>query len=242
MIIFASWVAFILLSIVAIPVASLLDRRKLQADLLAAETERSQDESASDAFAEAEAEAEDEDEAFAEATSSDFLIDPDGVESRVADILDGLGGDDMVAQFPDFDLAYLAAAYPGGPAEHGSANLTLLKAGVQSCVRKSWLLGRLSSYWLVKGDADKAFQAGVQSLLAASDTGAEEVAVTINFLQPVFAGAKQKDLATKLETMQSVSDGPVDAKQIKKLVKKMGNRKSKAAVLEAAELLFDKGL
>jgi hypothetical protein len=230
MIIFASWVAFILLSIIAIPVASLLDRRRLQADLLAAEAERSQDESASEAFAEAEA------------TSSDFLIDPDGVESRVADILDGLGGDDMVAQFPDLDLAYLAAAYPGGPAEHGSANLTLLKAGVQSSVRKSWLLGRLSSYWLVKGDADKAFQAGVQSLLSASDTGAEEVAVTINFLQPVFAGAKQKDLATKLETMQSVSDGPVDAKQIKKLVKKMGNRKSKAAVLEAAELLFDKGL
>ncbi|MCH1439687.1 MAG: hypothetical protein L7W43_08520, partial [Rubripirellula sp.] len=169
-------------------------------------------------------------------------IERDGSETREADTLDGLGGEEMVSQFPDFDIAYLTAACPGGAADIGTANLTLLKTGVRSCVRKSWLLGRISSYWLVKGDADKAFQFGIQSLLAASDVNAPDVAVTINFLQPVFAAAKQKDLATKLGTMLAEADGPVDAKQMKKMVKKMGNRKSKAAISEAAALLFSKGL
>ena len=237
MLFFYLWVAFIGLSIIAIPVASSLDKRQLQAALSAAEALESQGGSDAEQFDEPEADA-----AVAEPTPSVFEIDADGVEVRLVDALDGLDGEDMIAQFPDFDLAYLLAAYPGGPAEHRSANLTLLKTGMLSCVRKSWLLGRLCSYWLVKGDADKAFQFGVQSLLAANDTSAQDVAVTINFLQPVFASVKQKDLATKLETMQSVQDGPVDKKQLKKLVKKMGNRKSKAAVRQAAELLFDKGL
>ena len=240
MILFFVWVAFICLSIIAIPVAAAVDNRKLRAEFAAAEADpmrAGEDQGESELGGPVEGEAEIE-----EAGVSAFEIEPDGSETRQAEILDGLGGEDMVAQFPDFDVAYLNAACPGGAGQAGSANLTLLKSGLRSCVRKSWLLGRISSYWLVKGDADKAFLFGVQSLLASNDTNANDVAATLNFLQPVFAAAKQKDLATKLETMLSGADGPVDAKQMKKLVKKMGNRKSKAAVSEAATLLFAKGL
>jgi hypothetical protein len=236
MISFAFWVVFILLSIVAIPVAASLDKRRLRAQLASAESEAiSEVEEPSEELAEGEAESE-------EPAASIFDVEPDGSETRQAEILDGLGGDDMVSQFPDFDVAYLNAACPGGAAEAGSANLTLMKTGITSCVRKSWLLGRISCYWMVKGDADKAFQFGVQSLLAAQDVAAQDVTATLSFLQAVFAGAKQKDLAAKLETMQSGAEGPVDAKQMKKLVKKMGNRKSKAAVSDAAARLFAKGL
>ena len=238
MILFFVWVAFICLTIIAIPVAAALDKRKLRAEFAEADAmnaREDQGESEFDGSVEGEAEIE-------EAGVSAFEVELDGSETRQADILDGLGGEDMVAQFPDFDLAYLNAACPGGTGQAGSANMTLLKTGVASCVRKSWLLGRISSYWLVKGDADKAFLFGVQSLLATDDANEHDVAATINFLQPVFAAAKQKDLATKLETMLTDAAGPVDAKQMKKLVKKMGNRNSKAAVSEAATLLFAKGL
>lgn len=240
MLLFSLWVAFICLSIIAIPVAAMLDNRKLSRGLAAAEAAAMSDggdqaEGELDGSSEGEAEIEDE-------ASSLFDVEVDGSETRQADILDGLVGEGMIAQFPDFDVAYLTAACPGGATEVGSANLTLLKSGLAACVRKSWILGRISSYWLVKGDADKAFHFGVQSLLAAEDVTAHDVAGTISFLQPVFAGAKQKDLATKLETMLPAAEGPLDAKQMKKLVKKMGNRKSKAAVSEAATLLFAKGL
>ncbi len=236
MLFFSLWVAFICVSIIAIPVAATLDKRKLRAELAAAEAEAISD---MDEPMEDVGEVEESQE---ESMPSLFDVEVDGAETRQAGDLDGLGGDEMVSQFPDFDVAYLTAACPAGAGDVGTANLTLLKSGVRSCVRKSWLLGRISSYWLVKGDADKAFQFGVQSLLAAGDVTAQDVAGTINFLQPVFAAAKQKDLATKLETMLPGTDGAVDAKQMKKLVKKMGNRKSKAAVSEAAALLFSKGL
>ena len=236
MLFFSLWVAFICLSIIALPVAATLDKRKLRADFAAAEAEAMSD------AEEPVAEVGEVEESPEESMTSLFDVEVDGAEMRQADAVDGLGGDEMVSQFPDFDVAYLTAACPGGAGDVGSSNLTLLKSGVRSCVRKSWLLGRISSYWLVKGDADKAFQFGVQSVLAAGDVTAQEVAGTISFLQPVFAAAKQKDLAAKLETMLPGTDGAVDAKQMKKLVKKMGNRKSKAAVSEAAALLFSKGL
>jgi hypothetical protein len=236
MLFFSLWVAFICLSIIALPVAATLDKRKLRADFAAAEAEAMSD------AEEPVAEVGEVEESPEESMTSLFDVEVDGAEMRQADAVDGLGGDEMVSQFPDFDVAYLTAACPGGAGDVGSSNLTLLKSGVRSCVRKSWLLGRISSYWLVKGDADKAFQFGVQSVLAAGDVTAQDVAGTISFLQPVFAAAKQKDLAAKLETMLPGTDGAVDAKQMKKLVKKMGNRKSKAAVSEAAALLFSKGL
>jgi len=236
MLFFSLWVAFICLSIIALPVAATLDKRKLRADFAAAEAEAMSD------AEEPVAEVGEVEESPEESMTSLFDVEVDGAEMRQADAVDGLGGDEMVSQFPDFDVAYLTAACPGGAGDAGSSNLTLLKSGVRSCVRKSWLLGRISSYWLVKGDADKAFQFGVQSVLAAGDVTAQDVAGTISFLQPVFAAAKQKDLAAKLETMLPGTDGAVDAKQMKKLVKKMGNRKSKAAVSEAAALLFSKGL
>lgn len=236
MLFFSLWVAFICLSIIAIPVAATLDKRKLRAGFAAAEAEAMS--VADEPLAEVgEVEAVQE-----EAMTSLFDVEADGSETRQADALEGLGGEEMVSQFPDFDIAYLNAACPGGVADVGAANLTLMKTGVRFCVRKSWLLGRISSYWLVKGDAEKAFHFGVQSLLAAGDVNDQDVSGTINFLQPVFAAAKKKDLATKLETMLPGIDGPVDAKQMKKLVKKMGNKKSKEAVSEAAALLFAKGL
>ena len=237
MISFSVWVAFIFLCIFAIPFAAVMDKRKLRAEL--ADAERNAMGEAGEpeaALFEEQATLEDP------GTASVFEIEPDGVETRQADLLQGLAGEEMVAQFPDFDLAYLEAACPGGASEAGTANLTLLKSGLGGSIRKSWLLGRISCYWMMKGDAEKAFQYGVQSLLATSDVQAGDVAATITFLQPVFAAAKKKDLAAKLETLLPAGEAPVDTKQIKKLVKKMGGRKAKASVSEAAALLFAKGI
>lgn len=231
MLFFVFWVLLLVTAILAVPVASWLDKRKLEAAFSGVDSgDGYEDEAGGDEVT--------FDDAEAAAASGAFDTVPDGDEARGADLLEGLGGDDMISQFPDFDVAYLTAAYPAGPMDHDSASEGLLQNGLHGSVRKSWLLGRLSSYHLAKGDPQQAFEYGVKSLLSTNDVSAPEVAATINYLQPVFEATKHADLAAKLQSLKSLPNEDADfQKSLKKTVKKVSGRKNKALIAEAAELL-----
>ncbi|MGI9473942.1 MAG: hypothetical protein ACR2NZ_20530 [Rubripirellula sp.] len=231
MMFFVFWVILLLAVIVSVPVAAWLDKRKLEAAYSGMDSDESFE---VESFEDAEA-AEGGD---VMESSGTFETVSDGEETRGWDLLEGLSGDDGIAQHPDLDLAYLQAAYQGGPADHASASEGLLQNGVHGAVRKSWLLGRLSSYHLANSDPQQAFEYGVKSLISTHDVSAPDVAATINLLQPVFEATKHPDLAAKLQSLQTAPDEDADAKKvIKKAVKKLSARKSKATVAEAAELL-----
>ena len=238
MMFFAFWVALIAIAIASVPIASWLDKRKLAAAYSEFDPVDSLEDDSEHPDGQAESGA-----AGEPAPSSLFAIVPDGPESRTYDLLDGIIGDEAIGEFPDLDLAYLQAAYPGGATDHETASPGLLLNGVQEATRKSWLLGRLSTYWLAKGDPQQSFEYGVKSLLSTDDVSAPEVAATIHLLQPVFQATKHADLAAKLESIQPPADeDAIDPKSLKKAVKKIATRKGKVTIAEAADLLRDKSL
>jgi hypothetical protein len=67
---------------------------------------------------------------------------------------------------PDFDAAYVRAAYPTGLSEdHEHADPAILREGLATCRRKGYLLARLSSYCAWRGDALAALDYAVAAVL-----------------------------------------------------------------------------
>jgi len=106
------------------------------------------------------------------------MIEPeyvDGVETRDWDLLQGLDRRAALQKYPDFDLAVLRAAYiTPSIDDHEMADISLVKEGLQRCVRVSGLLARLSCWhaWNCRynefayGSASLAVQFAVHALLA----------------------------------------------------------------------------
>ena len=68
--------------------------------------------------------------------------------------------------FPDFDIAYVRAAYPTARSEdHAHADTSPLLEGLTRCKVKSRLLARLSSYYTWKGEWLKALDLGAAAVL-----------------------------------------------------------------------------
>ena len=71
-----------------------------------------------------------------------------------------------VEKFPDFDIAYVRAAYPTGASEdHAHADVSLFPEAIVRCTVKGRLLGRLSSYFTWAGDYLKALDYGAADVL-----------------------------------------------------------------------------
>ena len=71
-----------------------------------------------------------------------------------------------VAKFPDFDIAYVRAAYPSGASEdHAHADVSLFPEALVRCTVKGRLLGRLSSYFTWAQDYLKALDYGTADVL-----------------------------------------------------------------------------
>jgi HEAT repeat protein len=89
----------------------------------------------------------------------------------VLDLTDPQAGDAAaldreLRDHPDFDVAYVRAAYPTGLSEdHEHADPAILREGLATCRRKSYLLARLSSYCTWHGDALAALDHAVAAVL-----------------------------------------------------------------------------
>ncbi|MDY0060855.1 MAG: hypothetical protein RBU45_13665 [Myxococcota bacterium] len=99
----------------------------------------------------------------------------DGDEPRSWEILKDIDRRQAVELFPDFDVAYLRAAYiTPSIDDHEMAEPQVLEAGLPLAVRKSELLGRLACWHMwntttnefAYGSTAAAVRQGVQSLVA----------------------------------------------------------------------------
>jgi hypothetical protein len=103
------------------------------------------------------------------------LIYVDQDETRSWEILEHIDRREAVERFPDFDIAYLRAAYiTPSIDDHGMAEIAILEEGLERSVRKSEILARVSCWhcWncvendIAFGSSAAAVKAGVHALLA----------------------------------------------------------------------------
>ncbi len=91
----------------------------------------------------------------------------DGEETRTEQMLgNDFKGD--LQKFPDFDLAWLNAALPPPAAleAHDKENLGLLLKGIESSIRKSFLLSQVACHYMWDRDSENAFKYAIAFLLA----------------------------------------------------------------------------
>ena len=96
-----------------------------------------------------------------------------------------------IERFPDFDIAYVRAAYPTTLAgDHGHADLSRLPEGLARCKVRGRILARLSSYSVWNGDCLKALDCAVAAVLFGDPSAApgDMVQVAV-LLSSAFAGA-----------------------------------------------------
>ena len=116
------------------------------------------------------------------------------------------GQDDLnddVEKYPDFDIAYIRAAYPTGRSEdHAHADISRFPEGLASCKAKARLLGRLCSYSTWKGEWLKALDLAVAAVLIGDPSeGPSDMVQVLNFLTAAFLKLELVDeafLATKV--------------------------------------------
>lgn len=168
----------------------------------------------------------------------------DGQESRNFQSISSLNRTDAMRKFPDFDVAYLRAAYPtGNSGDHASANISIIDQGLPRCVRKSLLLGRLSAYWTWKGDPPKAFCYAVHCLSATQ--GIEhtpgDVVGCINLLAEVFRACGQSTTSALLKRMNPGYDESPDMQQrIAKIAAKLTSKRYQETIAWGNNLISSK--
>ena len=126
-----------------------------------------------------------------------------------------------VREHPDFDAAYVRAAYPTGRGDdHLDADVALLLDGVVKCRRKGFLLARLSSYYTWREDWLRALDcATAAALLGEPSVGPSDMVQVME----LFAGAFGRvgltsDAETAALVQASYSLGPVEAAAVAKAV------------------------
>lgn len=127
----------------------------------------------------------------------------DGDDSRTWQLLADIDLMEAVKRYPDFDIAYLRAAYPTGRAEdHRNANVELLKEGLEKSIVKSRILARLSNYYVSQWREDPACDYAIQSLLALKERPNETYLQPIILLKQLFAVHGFHKEAEKLEAIR----------------------------------------
>jgi hypothetical protein len=130
----------------------------------------------------------------------------DGDDSRTWQILADMDRMEALKSYPDFDIAYLRAAYPTDRAEdHQNANIELLEEGLEKSIVKSRILARLSNYYVSKhtpGADETACDYAIQSLLALKKHPDETYLQPIILLQQLFAVHGYRKEVEKLEAIR----------------------------------------
>lgn len=146
----------------------------------------------------------------APSAASGILVVSDGVETRDWQVLQSLPRDRWLAEFPDYDVAYLRTAYPtGNSGDHAAASAPLLLQGVFAARRKSWLLGRLAALAAWQGHGVEAFGFAVSCLLAAARVDVDspgDLVGAANLVVVVLRQAGQAAVAERLERLLSRYD------------------------------------
>jgi hypothetical protein len=148
----------------------------------------------------------------------------DGTDTRTWDILQGLDVTDAVKKYPDFDIAYVRAAYPKHAEDHQNANLQLLLEGLDKSIMKSRILTRLSNFYVWSGDAEKALNYAVQSLLALKTRPNELYVQPIILLREVFSAKGYQSEAAKLEAIRPrYTLGPKEQSDVTRIVRALSS-------------------
>ncbi len=99
----------------------------------------------------------------------------DGPETRPWELLKDMDRAEALRLYPDFDVAYLRAAYVTPSIDdHHMAEIDILKDGLEASIRKSEILARLSCWHMWNatanefafGSASAAVKMGINALLA----------------------------------------------------------------------------
>jgi hypothetical protein len=126
-----------------------------------------------------------------------------------------------VEKFPDFDIAYVRAAYPTGRSEdHAHADISLFPEGIVRCKDKARLLARLCSYCTWKGEWLKALDNAVAAvLIGVPSEGPGDMVQVLFFLAAAFNQVglhNDADLAMKVKAPYSI--GPEEKAAVERAV------------------------
>jgi hypothetical protein len=119
-----------------------------------------------------------------------------------------------VEKHPDFDIAYIRAAYPTSHSEdHAHADISLFAAGMARCKAKARLLARLSSYYTWKGESLRALDYAVAAVAIGDPSeGPGDMVQVAVFLSGAFGRAglgSDAELAMRVKAPYQL--GPVEA-------------------------------
>ncbi len=180
-----------------------------------------------------------------EAVNALMWVYRDPSESRSWTILKGVPLSQVVHRHPDFDAAYIWAAYPTmNSDDHTHAKIEILLEGLVKCKVKSGILARLSCYYTWKGEDLKALDYAVAAILAARNpprlgqTGS--IIQVLIFLQSAF---QKVGLDHEAAIVKNFSwDVQLGSKHDADVVKTTGSLKNrhKKEVIWAASVLRDK--
>jgi hypothetical protein len=168
----------------------------------------------------------------------------DSKETRTFQVLAPLDREQALSKYPDFDLAYIRAAYASGNSgDHRNAKPHILKKGLGKCRRKSLLLGRLSAYSVWKGEAENALQHATNSLLAtkAIPSTPGDLVGCINLLHTIFTTCGFNDVAMKMKQLNpGFEESPEMQSLIEKVARKLSSKRHSSAVESTATALRGK--
>jgi len=124
-----------------------------------------------------------------------------------------------VRTHPDFDIAYVRAAYPTARSEdHANAEVSILLEGALRCRRKGLVLARLSSYSTWSGERLRALDFGTAAVLLGDPSeGPGDMVQVLQLLAELFARVGLAGDAQLAERVQArFSLGPTEAAAVEK--------------------------
>lgn len=144
----------------------------------------------------------------------------DGEDYRDWLILKDLDPMEAVRKYPDFDVAYVRAAYPTLKLEdHENANVGLLLEGLEKSIVKSRILAQLSNYYVWNGDAERALDYAVLSFLTLEGLPDQRYLQPLVLLQRLFITKGFLEEAEKLrEIKPNYALGHKEQADVKKIV------------------------
>ena len=132
---------------------------------------------------------------------------------------------DDVRRFPDFDIAYVRAAYPTRSEDHANADVSILLDGVLKCRRRGYALARLSSYYTWKEEWLKALDFGTAAVLVGDPSaGPGDMVQVLQLFCELFVKVglpSDAELAERVQARYSL--GPVDAAAVTKAAEALGS-------------------
>lgn len=168
----------------------------------------------------------------------------DGDETRSFQTISSLDRAEALRRFPDFDVAYLRAAYPtGNSGDHAAADVSMVEQGLPRCVRKSLLLGRLSAYWTWQGEPVQAFCYAVHCLAATGDIEQtpSDVVGCINLLAEVFAACGQATTSSLMNRLNpGYDESPDMQRRIAKIAGELASRRHRDTVAWGSGVIASK--